>query len=140
MPQWPEPRRRDQSRAVATSCLFGLFSPLSVAFAFFKAFFVSSFSNWWRENIFCFSFLGSDKMINGTNIGPDRAFWGQTKYQNKARTKFFFFFWMHIVAIFVIWSILLSRKSQICFSKFQITSRDKSSRINLVLVTISREV
>ena len=34
LPEWPEPRRRDQSGAVATSCLFGLFSlPFALFFS-----------------------------------------------------------------------------------------------------------
>ena len=51
-------------------------------------------------SIFCFSFLGSDKMINDTNIGPDRAFEVRQRIKTKLEPKFLF--------IFMMWSILLS--------------------------------
>ena len=111
------------------AAFFAFSLPSFGPFAFFSKPVFFLFSNCWLGgSIFCFSFLGSDKMINDTNIGPDRAFEVRQRIKTKLEPKFLF--------IFMMWSILLSWKSQIYFPKFQIATRDKSGRIDGILVTI----
>ena len=68
------------------------FSPFLPSFCPFCLFHLLLLLNWRRENIFCFSFLGSDKMINGTNIGPDRAFGVRQNIKTKPEPNSRFFF------------------------------------------------